>query len=88
MASDPFAPESDIVDVSSAFIAEAKRRGKLVSFVPATMRLAVHAEMLGMDAEPIGASPYFDLKTWAPRGDRAKKVRAAVNQSRRSGVTV
>jgi lysylphosphatidylglycerol synthetase-like protein (DUF2156 family) len=88
LASDPFAPESDIVGVASDFIAEAKEQNQLVSFVPATMRLAVHAGALGMDAEPIGASPYFDLQTWAPRGDRGKKVRAAVNQSRRSGVSV
>jgi len=88
LASDPFAAEGDILDVAHAFMTDARREGKLVSFVPATKRFAVHAADLGMDAEPIGASPYFDLQTWAPRGDRAKKVRAAVNQSRRSGVFV
>ena len=88
LASDPFAPESEIAGVASDFIREATWLGKLVSFVPATMRLAVHAAELGMDAAPIGASPYFDLNTWAPRGDRGKKVRAAVNQARRSGVSV
>src|SRR5262249_16184913 len=29
-----------------------------------------------------------DLATWAPRGDRAKKARAGVNQARRAGVRV
>src|SRR5262249_7661694 len=36
----------------------------------------------------IGSAPYFDLATWAPRGDRAKKARAGVNQARRAGVRV
>jgi len=43
---------------------------------------------LGLRALKIGAAPYFDLATWAPRGDRAKKARAGVNQARRVGVTV
>src|SRR5256886_5875800 len=33
-------------------------------------------------------SPYFDLKTWNPRGDSAKKLRAGVNQARRSGIEI
>jgi phosphatidylglycerol lysyltransferase len=43
---------------------------------------------LGLRAIRIGAAPYFDLATWAPRGDRAKKARAGVNQARRAGVHV
>jgi phosphatidylglycerol lysyltransferase len=88
LASDPFAPEEEVIEVARSFLSDAGREGKLVSFVPATSRFAMHAGELRMDAVPIGASPYFDLKTWAPRGDRAKKVRSAVNQSRRSGLIV
>jgi lysylphosphatidylglycerol synthetase-like protein (DUF2156 family) len=33
-------------------------------------------------------APYFDLTSWGPRGDRAKKARAGVNQARRAGVRV
>jgi phosphatidylglycerol lysyltransferase len=43
---------------------------------------------LGLRAVKIGSAPYFDLATWAPRGDRAKKARAGVNQARRAGVHV
>src|SRR5262249_32519694 len=44
--------------------------------------------VLGLRAIKIGAAPYFDLETWAPRGDRGKKARAGVNQARRAGVYV
>jgi len=36
----------------------------------------------------VGAAPYFDLQTWNPRGDSAKKLRAGVNQARRAGVEI
>src|SRR5438045_8907700 len=49
LASDPFASEQDIVDVAKAFLRHAGQAGKLASFVPATMRLAAHAQTLGLD---------------------------------------
>lgn len=36
----------------------------------------------------IGESGYFKLPEWKPAGDRAKKVRAGVNQARKAGITV
>jgi phosphatidylglycerol lysyltransferase len=56
--------------------------------MPASEPFAKHSSSLGLRAIKIGAAPYFDLTTWAPRGDRAKKARAGVNQARRAGVRV
>jgi phosphatidylglycerol lysyltransferase len=39
-------------------------------------------------AVKVGASPYFDLPNWEPRGDCAKKMRAGINQARRAGVEI
>ena len=53
------------------------------------MRSIAHAVVpTGFRAVKVGASPYFDLQTWNPRGDSAKKLRAGVNQARRAGVEV
>jgi len=87
-AGDPFAKDADLVAVARGFIEAANNAGKLISFVPATVRFAALASKLGLDAVPFGVAPYFDLQTWGPRGDKAKKVRAGVNQSRRAGVKV
>lgn len=88
LASDPLASESHVQDVAKRFMNVANARGKIVSFVPATMRLAQGAEYLDMDAVSIGASPYFDLQAWSTKGSEAKKVRERVNQSIRAGVAV
>ena len=56
--------------------------------MPATHRFARLSRQVGLRAIKVGAAPYFDLATWAPRGDRAKKARAGVNQARRAGVRV
>src|SRR5437763_3097178 len=70
------------------FVLAAKRRGRVAAFVPATERFAREAVRLGLGALRVGAAPYFDLKTWAPRGDRAKHMRAGVNRAQREGVRV
>jgi phosphatidylglycerol lysyltransferase len=56
--------------------------------MPATEQFAKQSSGLGLRAIKIGSAPYFDLATWAPRGDRAKKARAGVNQARRARVHV
>lgn len=70
------------------FLEQARADKKLVAFLPATERFARAVAPLGFEAVKIGASPYFDLRTWNPRGNRAKKMRAGVNQARRAGVLV
>jgi phosphatidylglycerol lysyltransferase len=85
---DPLASVDRLATVSNLFLKKARAEGRVVGFVPATQQFARHCSALGLRAVRIGAAPYFDLATWAPRGDRAKKARAGVNQARRAGVHV
>ncbi|HST52908.1 MAG TPA: DUF2156 domain-containing protein [Pyrinomonadaceae bacterium] len=88
-AGDPLVSEDEAAELARLFVAEAKRRGRVAAFVPVTERFARAAVgKAGLAALKVGAAPYFDLKTWSPRGDRAKKMRAGVNQARRAGVSV
>jgi phosphatidylglycerol lysyltransferase len=88
VAGDPLASAEDLAQVSRAFLRKADAEGRVVGFMPATEQFAKHNSELGLRAIKIGAAPYFDLTTWAPRGDRAKKARAGVNHARRAGVEV
>jgi len=85
---DPLASHEEMCELARLFVREAKSRRRVVAFVPTTERFAREAESFGFGALKVGAAPYFDLKTWAPRGDRAKKMRAGLNQARRAGVRV
>jgi pimeloyl-ACP methyl ester carboxylesterase len=85
---DPLATADDVAQVTGGFLRAARAQGRVVGFMPATEQFAKHSRRLGLRAIRIGSAPYFDLATWAPRGDRAKKARAGVNQARRAGVRV
>ena len=85
---DPLASVENLETVSDRFLQKAHAEGRVVGFMPATEQFAKHSSGLGLRAIKIGAAPYFDLTTWAPRGDRAKKARAGVNHARRAGVHV
>lgn len=88
-AGDPLAAAVNAGELADQFVRAARRRGRTAAFVPATARFAEQAvEECGLGALRVGAAPYFDLKTWGPTGDRAKKLRAGVNQARRAGVSV
>jgi lysylphosphatidylglycerol synthetase-like protein (DUF2156 family) len=87
-AGDPLAPLEDMAELARQFASVAKKKNRVLAFVPTSAefaRLVVPKDFL---AVKVGASPYFDLQTWNPRGDSAKKIRAGVNQAHRSGVTV
>ncbi|HRC87767.1 MAG TPA: DUF2156 domain-containing protein, partial [Thermoanaerobaculia bacterium] len=58
------------------------------AFANATERFLPRYEAAGLRAVKVGEEPLFDIGSWAPRGDRAKKVRSASNQARKNGVTV
>jgi lysylphosphatidylglycerol synthetase-like protein (DUF2156 family) len=88
VAGDPLASAENLAGVANRFLRTARAQGRTVGFMPATQRFAKHSSDLGLRAVKIGSAPYFDLTTWAPRGDRAKKARAGVNQARRAGVRV
>jgi phosphatidylglycerol lysyltransferase len=87
-AGDPLASEEEAAELARLFVIAAKKQGRIAAFVPVTERFARDAAHVGLGALKVGAAPYFDLKTWSPRGDRAKKLRAGVNQARRAGVRV
>src|SRR5229473_1429958 len=87
-AGDPLAPLADMAELARQFAALAKRKNRMVAFVPTTSEFAHAVAPRDFVAVKCGASPYFDLQNWNPRGDCAKKMRAGVNQARRAGVTV
>jgi phosphatidylglycerol lysyltransferase len=87
-AGDPLAPLGDMAELARQFAAFAKRKNRVVAFVPTSAEFARLVTPGDFTAVKVGAAPYFDLKTWNPRGDSAKKIRAGVNQARRAGVEV
>src|SRR2546421_6346308 len=87
-AGDPLAALEEMGELARQFAAFAKRKNRVVAFVPTSAEFARAVVPNDFIAVKVGASPYFDLQTWNPRGDSAKKIRAGVNQGRRAGVAV
>jgi len=85
---DPLARPEDVVTLVKGFMVAAAKAKRIAAFVPATEHFARQVVPLGLSAIKIGAAPYFDLQTWNPRGNCAKKLRAGVNQATRAGVRV
>src|SRR3954447_9394280 len=85
---EPFSSDIDLVRVTNEFITHARTLKKTVAFLPATERFARAVVSDEVRIVKIGASPYFDLTTWSPRGNSAKHLRAGVNRGRRAGLTV
>jgi phosphatidylglycerol lysyltransferase len=87
-AGDPLARAEEIPSLARQFTAFARQKGRVAAFVPASAEFVRAVTPDGFSAVKVGASPYFDLKTWNPRGDRAKHIRAGINQAHRAGVKV
>lgn len=87
-AGDPLASPDEAAELSRQFVVFAKLRNRIVAFVPASAEFARKVTPQHFNAVKVGAAPYFDLQNWNPRGDCAKKLRAGVNQARRSGIQV
>jgi phosphatidylglycerol lysyltransferase len=87
-AGDPLAPLEDRAELARRFAAHAKKKNRVVAFVPTTSDFARLMAPNDFVAIKVGAAPYFDLQSWNPRGECAKKLRAGVNQARRAGVEV
>ena len=85
-AGDPLASLEDKAELARQFAAFAKRKNRVAAFVPTSSEFARLVVPNDFMAVKVGASPYFDLQNWNPRGDSAKKMRAGVNQARRAGV--
>src|SRR6266403_2165593 len=87
-AGDPLSAPDDMAELARQFAAFAKRKNRVVAFVPSSARFARSVSSNDFSVVKVGAAPYFDLQAWNPRGDCAKKLRAGVNQARRSGVEI
>src|SRR5256885_10279533 len=87
-AGDPLAPPEDMAELARQFATFAKRKDRVVAFVPTSGQFARSVWSTAFSVGKVGAAPYFDLQTWNPRGDCAKKLRAGVNQARRSGIEI
>jgi phosphatidylglycerol lysyltransferase len=87
-AGDPLAPAEEMAELAREFAAFAKRKNRVAAFVPTSENFARMIAPKEFAAVKVGASPYFDLPNWNPRGDSAKKMRAGVNQARRAGVEI
>jgi phosphatidylglycerol lysyltransferase len=87
-AGDPLTDPRHIPELARRFAKAVRQSGGIAAFVPTTGRFAQIAAGSGFTAVKVGAAPYFDLTTWNPRGDRAKKMRSGINQARRAGVSV
>ena len=87
-AGEPLARAEDKPAMARQFAEHAKKKNRVIAFVPTTTSFAGSIEARDFSAVKVGAAPYFDLKTWNPRGNSAKKMRAEINQARRAGITV
>jgi lysylphosphatidylglycerol synthetase-like protein (DUF2156 family) len=87
-AGDPLAPLEDMAELARQFTLFARGKNRVVAFVPSSAEFARMVVPHDLTAVKVGAAPYFDLQTWNPRGDSAKKIRAGVNQAQRAGVAV
>lgn len=58
------------------------------AFAGASARFSTAAQNAGWKVLKVGEEPLFALDTYAPRGNRTKKVRSAANQATKAGVTV
>ncbi len=86
---DPLTSVDEMGEFACRFIEAARKQKRVAAFVPASARFARGcAAQCNLSGVKVGAAPYFDLQTWRPRGDRAKKLRAGINQARRAGVSV
>lgn len=88
VAGDIIAKEENLREAAEKFIASAHKRKKIAAFMPTTEKFARAVISNRVKAVKIGASPYFDLPNWNPKGNKAKHLRANLNQGRRAGISV
>jgi phosphatidylglycerol lysyltransferase len=88
VAGDMFAADDELQTALIKFLDETRTANKKIAFLPATEKFARAVVPLGFEAIKIGASPYFDLQNWNPRGDKAKKMRSGVNQAKHAGIRI
>ena len=84
----PLAAREDWRAVTLRFLDWCKTQNLDCLMLPVGADFADVARECGMALLRIGESGYFKLPEWKPAGDRAKKVRAGVNQARKAGMRV
>jgi len=87
-AGDPIVPLSTRAAAAKEFASAANARGRVPAFVPAKEDFARCMLAERWTCLKVGASPYYDLHDWDPRGNIAKHLRSSVNRAIKSGVTV
>jgi hypothetical protein len=88
VAAAPLTARENLAEVTRLFLAYCKARKMDCLMLPVGTEFAEIARSCGMGLLHIGESGYFSLPEWRPAGDRAKKVRAGVNQASKAGVRV
>lgn len=84
----PLAARKDWQQVTQSFLEFCRRKKFTCLMLPVGEEFAAIARECGMGLLSVGESGYFKLPEWKPAGDRAKKVRAGVNQARNAGISV
>jgi lysylphosphatidylglycerol synthetase-like protein (DUF2156 family) len=84
----PLTARGDLLEVTRRFLDFCGSQKLDCLMLPVGGEYAAIARSCGMALLQIGESGYFKLPEWRPAGDRAKKVRAGVNQATRAGVRV
>ena len=84
----PIAERKDWEPVTKNFLAFCREQNLDCLMLPISTEFSAVARDCGMGLLPVGESGYFKLPEWKPTGDRAKKVRAGVNQARGAGLSV
>lgn len=84
----PLTAREHLREVINRFLDYCREQNLDCLMLPISEETARAAQECGMGLLKIGESGYFKLPEWKPAGDRAKKVRAGVNQARKAGITV
>lgn len=84
----PLTARENLAEVLGRFLDWCRKENLDCLMLPIGAETAGVAQSCGMGLLRIGESGYFKLPEWKPAGDKAKKVRAGVNQARKAGITV
>lgn len=88
VAGSPLAAKEDWPEVTESFLDYCRQQKLSCLMLPIGETFADVARASGMGLIRVGESGYFKLPEWKPAGDRAKKVRAGVNQARKAGISI
>jgi phosphatidylglycerol lysyltransferase len=88
VAGEPLGSEKDLPQITRRFLDHARSKKRVVAFLPSTEKFARTVSSSNVRIVKVGATPYFDLAKWDPRGNSAKKLRLGINHGRRANIVV